>query len=140
MSMCLVLVLTAFGRCVVCMRYRQGHRRDRLESAAARAAGTPTGIGPMNTALSDEQWARTLNTNLAGAFYCTRTAATLLLKVKSAGQSVNITSFVGEMGSGDLAAYAARSPLPISPTKDVMLTLWPALLTLSRSVAAVRVQ
>jgi 3-oxoacyl-[acyl-carrier protein] reductase len=56
---------------------------------------------------SDEQWARTLNTNLAGAFYCTRAAATFLLKAKDAGRIVNITSVVGEMGNGGQAAYAA---------------------------------
>src|SRR6188508_1151124 len=31
---------------------------------------------------SDEQWAKTLNINLAGAFYCVRAASTLLLKAK----------------------------------------------------------
>jgi 3-oxoacyl-[acyl-carrier protein] reductase len=56
---------------------------------------------------SDEQWARTMNTNLAGAFYCTRAAATFLLKAKDAGRIVNITSVVGEMGNGGQAAYAA---------------------------------
>src|SRR6185503_17347672 len=48
---------------------------------------------------SDEQWAKTLNTNLAGAFYCTRAAATLLLKARDAGRIINITSVVGEMGN-----------------------------------------
>jgi len=56
---------------------------------------------------SDEQWQKTLNTNLAGAFHTTRAAATLLLKAKSAGRIINITSVVGEMGNGGQAAYAA---------------------------------
>lgn len=56
---------------------------------------------------SDEQWAKALNTNLAGAFHCTRAAATFLLKAKEAGRIVNITSVVGEMGNGGQAAYAA---------------------------------
>jgi 3-oxoacyl-[acyl-carrier protein] reductase len=56
---------------------------------------------------SDEQWARTINTNLSGAFHCTRAAATLLLKAKDAGRIINITSVVGEMGNGGQAAYAA---------------------------------
>ncbi len=56
---------------------------------------------------SDEQWAKTLNTNLGGAFHCTRAAATLLLKAKEAGRIINITSVVGEQGNGGQAAYSA---------------------------------
>ena len=56
---------------------------------------------------SDEQWAKTLDTNLGGAFHCTRAAATLLLRAKDAGRIINITSVVGEMGNGGQVAYAA---------------------------------
>jgi 3-oxoacyl-[acyl-carrier protein] reductase len=56
---------------------------------------------------SDEQWQRTMNTNLGGAFHCTRAAATLLLRAKDAGRIINITSVVGEMGNGGQAAYSA---------------------------------
>ena len=56
---------------------------------------------------SDDQWQKTMGTNLAGAFHTTRAAATLLLKAKDAGRIINITSVVGEMGNGGQAAYAA---------------------------------
>jgi 3-oxoacyl-[acyl-carrier protein] reductase len=56
---------------------------------------------------SDEQWAKTLQVNLTGAFNTTRAASTLLLKAKDAGRIVNITSVVGEQGNGGQAAYAA---------------------------------
>ncbi|HEU0036395.1 MAG TPA: 3-oxoacyl-ACP reductase FabG [Kofleriaceae bacterium] len=56
---------------------------------------------------SDDQWARTLQTNLAGAFHTTRAAASLLLRAKDAGRIINITSVIGEMGNGGQAAYAA---------------------------------
>lgn len=56
---------------------------------------------------TDDQWHKCINTNLGGAFNCTRAAATLLLKAKDAGRIVNITSVVGEMGNGGQAAYAA---------------------------------
>jgi 3-oxoacyl-[acyl-carrier protein] reductase len=56
---------------------------------------------------SDEQWAKTLQTNLGGAFHTTRAAATLLLKSKESGRIINITSVVGEMGNGGQAAYSA---------------------------------
>src|ERR1043165_3680947 len=56
---------------------------------------------------SDEQWAKVLNTNLAGAFYCVRAASSFLLRAKDAGRIINITSVIGEMGNGGQAAYAA---------------------------------
>jgi 3-oxoacyl-[acyl-carrier protein] reductase len=56
---------------------------------------------------SEEQWQKTLQVNLSGAFYCTKAAATLLLRAKASGRIINITSVVGEMGNGGQAAYAA---------------------------------
>jgi 3-oxoacyl-[acyl-carrier protein] reductase len=55
----------------------------------------------------DEQWAKTLQVNLTGAFYVTRAAAPLLLRAKQAGRIVNLSSVVGETGNGGQAAYAA---------------------------------
>jgi len=56
---------------------------------------------------SDDQWQKTMAVNLGGAFHCTRAAASLLLRAKTAGRIINITSVVGEMGNGGQAAYAA---------------------------------
>jgi 3-oxoacyl-[acyl-carrier protein] reductase len=56
---------------------------------------------------SDDAWAKSLSTNLSGAFHCIRAASTLLLKSKENGRIVNITSVVGEQGNGGQAAYAA---------------------------------
>ncbi len=56
---------------------------------------------------SDEQWAKTINTNLAGAFHCVRAASMMLLKAKAAGRIINITSVVGEQGNGGQLAYSA---------------------------------
>jgi len=56
---------------------------------------------------SDDAWAKTLDTNLKGAFHCVRAASMLLLKAKDAGRIINITSVVGEMGNGGQVAYAA---------------------------------
>ncbi|HEY0193002.1 MAG TPA: 3-oxoacyl-ACP reductase FabG [Kofleriaceae bacterium] len=56
---------------------------------------------------SDEQWQKTMQVNLGGAFYCTKAASTLLLRAKASGRIINITSVVGEMGNGGQAAYAA---------------------------------
>ncbi len=56
---------------------------------------------------TDDQWARTLNVNLNGAFYTTRAAASLLLRAKESGRIINLSSVVGESGNGGQAAYAA---------------------------------
>jgi 3-oxoacyl-[acyl-carrier protein] reductase len=56
---------------------------------------------------TDEQWKKVLDTNLAGAFHTLRAAATLLLKAKTSGRIINITSVVGEQGNGGQIAYAA---------------------------------
>jgi 3-oxoacyl-[acyl-carrier protein] reductase len=64
-------------------------------------------VNGMLMRFTDEQWAKTINTNLGGAFNCTKAAAMLVLKAKDAGRIINITSVVGEMGNGGQAAYAA---------------------------------
>jgi len=56
---------------------------------------------------SDDQWERTMKTNLGGAFHCVRAASTLLLRAKEHGRIINITSVVGEQGNGGQAAYSA---------------------------------
>jgi 3-oxoacyl-[acyl-carrier protein] reductase len=56
---------------------------------------------------SDDNWQKSLAVNLGGAFHCIRAAASLLLRAKSAGRIINITSVVGEMGNGGQAAYSA---------------------------------
>ena len=56
---------------------------------------------------TDDQWQKTLNVNLNGAFFTTRAAATLLLRAKDAGRIINLSSVVGEMGNGGQAAYSA---------------------------------
>src|SRR6185369_1875892 len=56
---------------------------------------------------TDDSWAKSIQTNLSGAFHCTRAASLLLLKSKEHGRIINITSVVGEQGNGGQAAYAA---------------------------------
>jgi 3-oxoacyl-[acyl-carrier protein] reductase len=55
----------------------------------------------------DDQWHRTMAVNLGGAFNCARAAATLLLKAKTSGRIINITSVIGEIGNGGQVAYAS---------------------------------
>src|SRR3954471_5566080 len=51
-------------------------------------------INGMLMRFSDEQWKKVLDTNLAGAFHCLRAASLMLLKAKTAGRIINITSVV----------------------------------------------
>jgi 3-oxoacyl-[acyl-carrier protein] reductase len=64
-------------------------------------------VNGMLMRFTDEQWAKTLDTNLKGAFHCLRAASMLILKAKTAGRIINITSVIGEMGNGGQLAYAA---------------------------------
>ena len=64
-------------------------------------------VNGMLMRFTDDQWAKTVNTNLAGAFHCIRAAAMMILKAKDAGRIINITSVVGEQGNAGQLAYAA---------------------------------
>jgi len=67
----------------------------------------------------DDDWSKTIDTNLAGAFYCCRAAASSLLKSKVNGRIINISSVVGEMGNGGQSAYAATKAGLIGLTKSL---------------------
>jgi 3-oxoacyl-[acyl-carrier protein] reductase len=66
-----------------------------------------------------EDWQRSLDVNLAGAYYCAQAAARPLLKAKAAGRLINITSVVGETGNGGQSAYAATKAGLIGMTKSL---------------------
>ena len=67
----------------------------------------------------DEQWLRTMQVNLGGAFHCARAAASLLLRAKEHGRIVNITSVVGESGNGGQVAYASSKAGLIGLTQSL---------------------
>ena len=73
-------------------------------------------INGMLMRFSDEQWKKVLDINLNGAFHCLRAASMLLLKAKTAGRIINITSVVGESGNGGQIAYAASKAALIGLT------------------------
>jgi 3-oxoacyl-[acyl-carrier protein] reductase len=66
----------------------------------------------------DEDWDRTLDTNLKGAFALIRAASRPMMKQRG-GAIVNVSSIVGEMGNGGQAAYAASKAGLIGLTKAV---------------------
>jgi 3-oxoacyl-[acyl-carrier protein] reductase len=88
-------------------------------------AGWSTRVPHQNLGdLTDEIWDRTLNTNLRGAFYCSR-AAVPLLKRQPGAAIVNIASVAGVMGVGSSVAYAASKGAMITMTKSLARALAP---------------
>ncbi|MEZ4614666.1 MAG: SDR family NAD(P)-dependent oxidoreductase [Caldilineaceae bacterium] len=58
------------------------------------------------TAISDEEWAAVLQTNLTGAFYCARAVLPTMIANKH-GVIINMASIAGQRGSAYHAHYAA---------------------------------
>ena len=56
--------------------------------------------------MKEEDWDAVLDTNLKGAFLCTRAVSKLMMKQRS-GRIINIVSVVGQMGNPGQANYCA---------------------------------
>lgn len=68
--------------------------------------------------MKNDDWDAVLDTNLKGAFLCTRSAAKYMSKQRS-GRIINISSVVGEMGNAGQANYCASKAGLIGLTKSV---------------------
>ncbi len=68
--------------------------------------------------MTEEDWDAVLDTNLKGAFLCSKTAATLMLKQKS-GVIVNVGSVIGKSGGAGQVNYSASKAGLIGLTKSL---------------------
>jgi 3-oxoacyl-[acyl-carrier protein] reductase len=68
--------------------------------------------------MKSEDWDAVLDTNLKGAFLCTRAAAKFMSKQRS-GRIINVSSVVGEMGNAGQANYCASKAGLLGLTKSV---------------------
>ncbi len=74
--------------------------------------------------LTDEIWDRTLNTNLRGAFYCSRAAVPLMRK-NGGGSIVNNSSASAYTAAGSSIVYSASKAAMINMTKSLARALAP---------------
>ena len=68
--------------------------------------------------MSDEQWSQVIDTNLGGAFRCSRAVARTMMKARY-GRIVNVSSVVGLMGNAGQANYAASKAGLLGLTKSL---------------------
>ena len=68
--------------------------------------------------VSEEDWDRTLDVNVKGAFLLTKAVCRPMMKARK-GAIINLTSIVGESGNGGQAAYSASKAALIGLTKSV---------------------
>ncbi len=68
--------------------------------------------------MKNDDWDAVLDTNLKGAFLCTRAVAKVMSKQRS-GRIINMSSVVGEMGNAGQANYCASKAGLLGLTKSV---------------------
>jgi 3-oxoacyl-[acyl-carrier protein] reductase len=90
-------------------------RAGRLDILVNNAGVTSDGL---TLRLKDEDWWRVINTNLGGAFYCTRAALRPMVKQRC-GRIINISSIVGVSGNAGQSNYAAAKAGLIGLTRSV---------------------
>jgi 3-oxoacyl-[acyl-carrier protein] reductase len=80
--------------------------------------------------MSDEQWRQVVDTNLGGAFRCSRAVARAMMKARS-GRIVNLSSVVGLIGNPGQANYAASKAGLLGLTKALARELAPRGITVN---------
>ena len=66
-----------------------------------------------------EDWEQVLRVNLGGAFACSKASTRYILKAKTQGRIINLSSVVGENGNAGQASYAAAKAGILGLTKSL---------------------
>jgi 3-oxoacyl-[acyl-carrier protein] reductase len=74
-------------------------------------------VNALTLGAKDADWHKALAVNLGGAFNCTRAALRSLIRAEGGGRIINMTSVVGETGSGGQGLYAASKAGLLGLTK-----------------------
>ncbi len=69
--------------------------------------------------IKEEEWDALERVNLRGTLLCSKAAVRSLLRAKTAGRIINLTSVVGEQGNAGQAMYAATKAGIIGMTKSM---------------------
>lgn len=80
--------------------------------------------------LKDEDWDKTVDTNLKGSFICARAVARIMMKNRY-GRIINISSVVGEMGNAGQVPYVSSKAGLIGLTKAMAKELAPRNITVN---------
>ena len=82
------------------------------------------GVGGQLTGLDKyplDEWARVIDINLSGVFYCMRFELEVMLQQESGGVIVNTASILGKIGSGLAPAYVASKHGVVGLTQSAAL-------------------
>ncbi len=74
-------------------------------------------VNGLTLGAKDADWQKALAVNLGGAFNCTRAALRSLIRAPGGGRIINMSSIVGETGSGGQGLYAASKAGLLGLTK-----------------------
>lgn len=99
-------------------------RWDRLD-VGVNVVGGGDGIGKSFLELSDEEWDRTVETNLYSAVRCSRAYARAMIDRGIAGSIVNIASPAGLRAAPSMVAYGASKAAVINFTWTLAVELAP---------------
>lgn len=75
--------------------------------------------------ITEEEWDRTMNVCLRSVWYCTRSAAQIMVAQKRKGKIINIASTSGHWGRRDATAYTTAKAGVLNLTRSMAVQLAP---------------